>query len=96
MCFDEADELAVSAIDGNDGPDDVSATFAQLIDDWLAAEAHQGKLYPAMDDTLNMLHMLNWAQRQIVANITKDDPHLKDLSLVFDTAHKLLRRLQEE
>lgn len=94
MCFNEADELAVSAIDGNDGPDDVSATFAYLIEDWLVCEMHEGKLHPYLDDTLNILHVLNWAQREIVANIAEDDPHLHDLNIVFDTADKLLQRIK--
>jgi hypothetical protein len=93
--FNEHDELEVFCIDGEDGPDDTTATFKSLIEDWIAVEALGGELHPYLDDTLNMLAMLTYAQRRIIACLPADDPCAAEMAGVLETMASLLERLKD-
>ena len=90
----------VAAVDGEDGPDDVSATLLSLVEDWIADTELDGALHPYLDDTLNMLSDLVEAQRLIVQWLEPDDPHadgmLAATDVLRDIVHSLMRALEED
>ena len=93
--FNERGEAEVYAVDGDDGPDDTTASFESLIMDWMDDQALDGELHPYLDDTVNMLALLNWAQREIVSHLEAGDPYAADLRAPLDAMASLLERLLE-
>lgn len=100
ICPDDNDAPAVHAVDGEDGPDDVSATILSLVQDWIDDEAIDGELHPYLDGTLNMLCDLTEAIRMIVLHLEEDDPHadgmLAATDVLRDIVHSLMRALSDD
>ena len=96
----ESGASEVAAVDGNDGPDDVSATLLSLVEDWVDDEALDGELHPYLDGTLNVLSDLCEAQRLIVLHLEEDDPHAADMLAAIDALraiiHPIMRALEED
>ena len=89
--------IEVCALDGDDGPDDVSCLFQSLIQTWIDGEIIEGQrtLFPSLDDSLNMLAGLNWAERLILSRFPEDDPHRAALAENVNDMALMLRRLME-
>jgi hypothetical protein len=94
--------VMVHALDGDDGPDDVSQSFQSLIEDWLSVEMAQDPLkpgsrtlFPSFDDSLNMLAGLNWAERLILSKFPEDDPHREFLVILVNEIDAALRQLMD-
>ena len=100
ICPDDNDAPAVHAVDGEDGPDDVSATILSLVQNWVDDEALDGELHPYLDGTLNMLCDLASAIRMIVLHLEEDDPHaagmLAAIDALQDIIHPIMRELGED
>ena len=88
--------VMVHALDGDDGPDDVSQSFQSLIEDWLDGQMmNQPTLFPSLDDSLNMLAGLNWAERLILSKFPEDDPHREFLVILVNEIDAALRQLMD-
>lgn len=78
-CDGEGNVPSVHALDGQDGPHDVSATLLSLVQDWVDDNTLDGELHPYLDDTLNMLCDFTEALRMIVLHLEDDDPNAADM-----------------
>jgi hypothetical protein len=89
--------IEVCALDGEDGPNDVTQSFQSLIEDWLDSQliGKHRTLLPALDDSLNMLAGLNWAERLILSKFPEDDPHREFLAILVNEIDAALRTLMD-